>query len=92
MQKDKYVLLRNFQPHRPSAELEWNLKMSEWLGSIPYYILEIILADHNLDRWRSLIRRFDPNPRVLISGNDYKTWQGILYVLQSGEQTEWDKR
>ena len=41
------------------------------------------LANCNWDRFRSQIARFDPNPVVLISDNDYKTWKSGLYVLRT---------
>ena len=57
------------------------LKTSEWLGSMSYFTLETTLADHIWERYRGQIRCFYPNPGVLISDNDYKTWQASLYML-----------
>ena len=51
-----------------------------WTWRKSYSILKTTLADHNWDRCRSQIRRFDPNPGVLTS-DDCKTQQGSLYVL-----------
>ena len=63
------------------------LKTFEWLGSMSYFILETSLADHNWD-----VGAWDVSTQILISDNDYKTWQASWYMLQgSGKQTGWGK-
>ena len=55
--------LRTSREVKSIKESSFNLKISEWLGSISVIcVLETTLAD----RLRSQIRRFDPNPGVLI--------------------------
>ena len=56
------------------------LKISEWLGSISYLCSRNNPSRSQLDRWRSQIRRSDPNPGFSPMINDYKIWQGTKFM------------